>query len=55
MINATSIGTTIFTPTIRDMTQSTLIEELFSESDEEEDDPFNSLSTCVLMAGQALL
>ena len=47
MSNTTPIGTTALNPTIDYMTQRTPIEDILSESDEEEDDPFNSLSTCV--------
>ena len=43
----TSRGTTILNPTMYDINQRTPIEDIFSESDEEEDDPFNSMSTCV--------
>ena len=39
--------TTMLNTTIDDTNQITLTEEILSESDEEEDHPFNSLSTCV--------
>ena len=47
MINATSRGTTILNPTIDYTTKRTPIEDLFHESDKEEDDPFNSMPTYV--------
>ena len=47
MINSTSIGATILNPIMGDITQRTPIEESFSDSDKEEEDPFNFLSTCV--------
>ena len=47
MSNANSRGTTILNPTMYDMNQRTPIEDLLSESDEEEDDPFNFMSTFV--------
>ena len=39
--------TTVLNPTMDDTTQITPIKDLLSKSDEEEDDPLNSLSTCV--------
>ena len=47
MSNTTPIGTTVLNPTMDYMTQRTPIEDILSESDEEEDDPFNSLPTYV--------
>ena len=45
--NANSIGTTILNRTMDDTSQRTPIKDFLSESDEEEYDPFNSLSTCI--------
>ena len=47
MSNTTPIGTTILNPTTDDITQRTPIEDLLSESDKEEDEPFKSMLTCV--------
>ena len=45
--NATYIGTTIINPTTDDTNQRTPIEEMFSDSDEKEYNPFKYMSASV--------